>query len=115
VEAGDSLATVGQRFAAKGHLLGRAMDIEGELTEFDPPRLTRLEGTTSLGSKWTWRTRFTASGTGTDIDVDYDYEISGLLAGVFDRLVIERTVERNFRTAADTFADIIQTEVLQSA
>ena len=113
VKEGDKLTAVGQRFIATGRLLGRDMDVDGTLTDFEPLRVVTLEGTTSLGGTWKWRTAFTSVGAGTSTDLTYDYQAPGKLTAVFDRLLIERTVERQFRDAAETFRDLVMAMVPQ--
>ncbi len=75
----------------------------------------RTEGTTSLGGTWKWRTTFTPVGAGTSTDLTYDYQAPGKLTAVFDRLLIERTVERQFRDATETFRDLAMATVPQPA
>jgi uncharacterized protein YndB with AHSA1/START domain len=116
VDAGDGFAAVGQHVHGKGHLLGRSMDMDSEIVEFERPRLLTLKGTTSLGSKWTWRTEMTPGvGGGTDFTWDYDYSTPGALQGIFDRLVVERAMERNLKNSRDTVVDVLNAEVLQPA
>jgi hypothetical protein len=115
VEAGDGFAAVGQRATGKGHVLGRQMEMTAEVVEFLRPRLLTVKGTSTLGGGWTWRTAFTPVEGGTDFDWDYQYEMPGKLASIFDHLVIERAMERDFHAARDQVQDIIEAEALQPA
>lgn len=116
----DRLSGVGQHFDGTGRLLGRDMTIEGVVAEYERPRLVTMEGTTSLGSTWRWRTEFVASGPCsvhpepcTELVVDYDYETSGALNAVFDKVIIERTFERQFHDGCATFADLVTARIPQ--
>jgi hypothetical protein len=91
------------------------MEFEGRITEFEPLRLIAFEGTQSIGRKWTWRNEFRPSGKGTELDITYDYDSPGALLTLFDKVLVERAIDRNFHASAATFHDLVLAKVPQPA
>jgi uncharacterized membrane protein len=114
-EPTDRFAAVGQQFHGTGRILGRDMEFEGRIAEFEPLRLIAFEGTQSLGHKWSWRNEFRPSGEGTDLDLTYDYDTPGALLALFDRVLVERAIDRNFHASVETFHDLVLAKAPQPA
>jgi uncharacterized membrane protein len=112
-EPTDRLAAVGQQFHGTGRILGRDMEFEGRITEFESRSLIAMEGTQSLGHTWTWRNEFRPSGGGTDLDLTYDYDTPGALLTLFDKVLVERAIDRNFHSSVETFHDLVVAKVPQ--
>ena len=114
-EPTDRFAAIGQQYHGTGRILGRDMEFEGRITEFEPLHLLVFEGTQSIGGKWTWRNEFRPSGKGTDLDVTYDYETPGALLTLFDKVLVERAIDRNMHASVETFHDLVLAKAPQPA
>jgi uncharacterized protein YndB with AHSA1/START domain len=108
------LAKVGDRFSGTMKFLGKTYTGEGQVTEFERPRLIAFTSTSPQGGHQDWTSRFTPVGTGTDIDVEVDYEVPmSLLGAIADKLFIERMVQRGLDQSRDNFVEIVEHRALQ--
>ncbi len=108
------LAKVGDRFDGTMKLLGRTYKIEGQVTEFERPRLIAFKSTSPEGGHQDWTTTFTPAGSGTEVESVVDYEVPmNLLGAIADKLFIERTVQRSLEQSRDNFVALVEQRVLQ--
>lgn len=108
------MAKVGDRFSGTMKVLGHRYTGEGQVTEFERPRLVAFASTSSEGQHQTWTTHLTPAGKGTEVDMEIDYEVPmSVLGAIADKLFIERTVQRSLDQSRDNFVSLVEHSVLQ--
>jgi coenzyme Q-binding protein COQ10 len=108
------LTKVGDRFTGTMKLLGKTYTGQGQVSEFDRPRLLAFTSTSPEGGHQNWTSHFSPAGTGTDVDVVVDYEVpKSLLGAIADRLFIERWVQRSLDQSRDNFVALAEYQALQ--
>jgi len=102
----------GTRIRSTMKLLDRKLEGWAEITEIDQPKFIKLTGTSNEGGKLIAEYRFTPAGTTTDVTAEVEYELpAGPFGKIFDRLFIERTVERDLHHSMENFKALVEASV----
>jgi len=96
-------------------ILGQQIKSRGTIADVEPLRLIHIHGQADKGGTSDWYYRFEPAGDGTLCSLGMDYEVPGVVAGVIDRLVYHRALERATRHMAENFAALAEMKVLQPA
>jgi uncharacterized membrane protein len=96
-------------------LLGRKFEGTTEIVEINKPLMIKLSGTGVQGGVVKSTYRFTPVGVGTEVVAEVDYELPSTLLAVFDKLFIERAVERELRHSLENFKALVELKKLALA
>jgi uncharacterized protein YndB with AHSA1/START domain len=114
MDAEAPVAKIGDHFTGTMKFLGKTYKGEGQVTEFDRPRLLAFTSSSAEGGHQNWTTHFSPAGTGTDVDVVVDYEVpKSLLGAVADKMFIERMVQKSLDQSRDNFVALAEFQALQ--
>jgi hypothetical protein len=106
---------VGDEYEAAYRLLGRKIHGRFRVVDADPPRSITMEAAGSGIRVW-FMTSFRRAEEGTRVDVEGDYSLpEGLLTRIADRLVVERTIDRDIERAHRTFVALCEAAAAGSA
>lgn len=111
-ERGGVPGEVGFTYLGVYKALGRRLETHSEITRSERPRLIEEKGTMPGGGQMTMlSTLEPAPDGGTNLEFMLDYELgSGFLAGVADKLVFERSIERDTRHSTENLIALIESE-----
>jgi len=99
---------VGTEIVGTGQLLGRKFDGTTEIVEIDKPRLLKLTATGRQGGFVKTTYKLTPAALGTDVVVEIDYELPSAILTLFDKLFVEKSVERELRHSLENFKALVE-------
>ena len=103
---------VGTRIHAVMKVLGRTMEGWSEVIEVEKPRYIKVTGTSFEGGKITVVNRLVPAGEGTDFETEVEYELpAGIFGQIFDKVFVEKTVERDLRHSLETFKALLEAKI----
>lgn len=103
---------VGASYTAVMKILGRPLEGRWEVTRFEKPKYFELKGTSPGGGYATLVNRLEPAGTGTDVTFELTYELpAGFLGTMFDKVFVERTIERDQRHSAESFKAFCEAKI----
>lgn len=110
LSAGDeTLDRVGASFAGDLRLGGHHLNTRWTVVEVEPPKRLQLTGHAADGGDATLWFRFARWNEGTEVRFELDYELpGGFLAGVVDRLFVERAIARDLKHSLGTLVGIVE-------
>ena len=116
MDAAAPLAKVGDHFTGTMKFMGKTYKGQGDVTEFERPRLLAFTSTSPEGGHQDWTSHFSPAGKGTDVDVVVDYEVpKSLLGAIADKLFIERMVQKSLDQSRENFVALAEYQALQPA
>jgi uncharacterized membrane protein len=116
IEVKDFEGTPGEvGFAYTGiyRALGRRIESRSRITRAEFPRLLEEKGSGPGGGALTVSNMLEAKPDGgTDLTFELDYDLgASFLAGIADRLLLERAIERDIRHSAENLKELVEAEV----
>jgi uncharacterized membrane protein len=108
---------VGFAYTGIYRALGRQMESRSRITRAEFPRLIEEKGSGPGGSELTVSNMLEATPDGgTELTFELDYDLgTSFLAGIADRLVMERAIERDVRHSGENLKELVEAEAAVSA
>jgi uncharacterized membrane protein len=99
---------VGTEIVGTVALLGRKFEGTTKIVEIEKPRMITFSGTGLQGGIVKSTYRFTPVTSGTDVVVETEYELPSAILTLFDKLFVEKAVERELRHSLENFKAFVE-------
>ena len=99
----------GSTFKQVIRVIGKNLETEGRVTEFDRPRRMASEATAPGGGRLVMRDIVEPRGSGSHVRLDFDYDVpGGLLGDLINELYLERRATREAEHSLQNLKDILE-------